>query len=104
MNRVRTLYRSTLIAAALATMSLGATTAAEAHEQGWRGDGERAWQPGPAPRWYRHGNRYAYAYGYGASRYQGAPRDCDWQAWGPNGYSPPRPFGPRIVLELPAPW
>ena len=65
MNTVRTLYRSTLVAAALATASLGAASAAEAHEQGWRQGPARAWQPAPPPRWYRHGDRYARGYGYG---------------------------------------
>ena len=59
MSRVRTLYRSTLIAAALAAGSLAATTAAEAHEEGWRGHGERPWQESPAPRGYRHGYRHS---------------------------------------------
>ena len=104
MNRVRTLYRSTLIAAALATASLNAATIAEAHEQGWRGHGERAWQPAPPPRWYRAGYRYAQGSGYGGWRYGPGVRDCEVPFVGP-AYSPaPRPYLPRVVLELPATW
>ena len=102
MNSVRTLYRSTLIAAALATASLGAATAAEAHEQGWRGHGERAWQPAPRPRWDRPGYRHAQA--YGGWRYGPGIRDCELPFVRSAYYPAPRAYLPRVVLELPAPW
>ena len=76
MNSVRALYRSTLVAAALATASLGAATAAAAHEQGWRQGPARAWQPASPPRWYRHGERYARSYGDGGWRYGPAVQEC----------------------------
>ncbi len=103
MNRVQTLYRSTLVAAALATASVGATTAAEAHEQGWRGRGERAWQPAPPPRGYRSGYRHGHAYGAGGWRSAEA-RECEAPLVARAYYPPPRPRVPGIVLELPSPW
>ena len=83
MNRVRTLYRSTLIAAA--------------HEQGWRGCGERAWQPVPPPRWYRHGH------GHGGWRYAPQAPDCEVPLAGPANHALPRACTDGVVLELPAP-
>jgi len=101
MNVRPSIYRSTLIAAALAIGSLGITTA-EAHESGWRGhdrgwhghehgwrdrDGERGWYRGDAPRadvWLPAVG----AVGYG---------------WAP-GYAPPvgyAPGGVAVTIRLP---
>jgi hypothetical protein len=54
MLTAQTLYRTTLVAAALAAASLVAPSAANAHERGWREHGsERHWQPVEAPREFR---------------------------------------------------
>ena len=54
MMTAQTLYRTTLVAAALASASLVAPSAAYAHERGWREHGsERHWQPVEAPRGFR---------------------------------------------------
>jgi hypothetical protein len=51
MTTARTLYRSTLVAAALAAGSLAVLPVAQAHDHGWRGrDDQRGW-------YSRHGDR-----------------------------------------------
>ena len=104
MNTAHTLYRSTLVAAAIATASLGAASAAEAHEQGWREGPARAWQPAPPPRWYRHGDRNARGYGYGGWRYGPAVRECAVPSAASAYFAPPGPYAPRVELGLPLRW
>ena len=61
MLTAQTLYRTTLVAAALAAASLIAPSAANAHERGWREHGsERYWQPLAERREFRprHGLPY----------------------------------------------
>jgi len=88
MNTRPSLYRSTLIAAALAIGSLGATSA-EAHEHGWRGH--------DAPRWHAPGWRGDWRPGYFAPGWRG------WEA--PVAVlPPPLPFAPpgvSVVVRLP---
>ena len=86
MNTRPSLYRSTLVAAALAIGALGAVSA-EAHEHGWRDH--------DAPRWHERGwrgERRAYAPG--------------WHGWAaPIAVLPPAlPFAPpgvSVVVRLP---
>lgn len=95
------LYRSTLIGAAVAIGCFGAA-AAQAHDYGWhgqeRGWHERGWRDrGEQRGWHRgyYGPRYGYA----------AP---GWVAYGApavyGGYGPPLAFGPggvSVVVRLP---
>ena len=108
MTTVRTLYRSTLVAAALAAGTLGAAAAAEAHEQGWRGHGERAWAGAPAARWHRHGERErdGYRYGPAGRRYGAEVRDCEVAPFAARYYPVPaaRPWPAALVVEVPAPY
>jgi hypothetical protein len=106
-NNRPALYRSTLIAAAVAIGCFGAA-AAQAHDQGWRGHDEgRGWH-GHDRGWrergeYRgahaHGGRPGAVPGYG---YEGPGGLRAWAALPP--LPPPLPFGPggvSVVLRLP---
>ena len=93
MNTRPSLYRSTLIAAALAISSLGAASA-EAHEHGWRGHDAPGWQQRG---WHAHGGRGDWRPGYFAPGWRG------WEA--PVAVlPPPLPFAPpgvSVVVRLP---
>ena len=110
MNTRPSLYRSTLIAAAVAIGCFGAATA-QAHEHGWRGhDEDRAWhghERGWHDRdrgWYDHdgdrGWRRAYFPGYA---YAVPGWRADWDGYVP-AYPPPPayvPGGVSVVVRLP---
>jgi len=110
MNTRPSLYRSTLIAAALAIGSFGAATA-QAHEHGWRGHGdERAWH-GHDHGWRDHdGDRGGYG-GYGGYgpryRYVAPAWRAGWVEYAPPLVyypAPPVAYGPAgvsVVLRLP---
>ncbi len=103
MSTVKSLYRSTLIAAALAASTLAAVPAAEAHEQGWREHGpERAWQPAP-PRGWVHRGYVRPGYGYYAPPYVVAPADCAVlplvPGYAPVVYRPHRPWVPVVEVR-----
>jgi hypothetical protein len=90
MNTRPSLYRSTLIAAALAIGCLGAT-AAQAHDHGWR-DSDRGWHDHDRGwRERERGGRDHDGYrGYGP-RYGYAPA-----AWREGGYAPPVADAPAL--------
>ena len=102
MSTVESLYRSTLVAAALAAATIAAVPAAEAHEQGWREHGtDRGWHPGAPDRWYRHG--------YYRPRDVEAWRDCDVAPYAPVYYPAPvdrprRAWLPEVIVGVHAPW
>ena len=106
MNTRPSLYRSTLIAAAIAMGCLGAASA-QAHEHGWRGHGEvRAWH-GHDRGWHDHdGDRGGYGYWprYG---YVAPVWDAGWVGYAPPAVyypAPPVAYGPggvSVVVRLP---
>lgn len=106
MSTVKSLYRSTLIAAALTAAGLSAAPAAEAHEQGWRErGGERPWHAEPGVRWYRGPRGHA----FGGRRYLELGPDCESGPAAPVYYPvvpprPPRPWAEDPSVEYRAPY
>lgn len=106
MNTRPSLYRSTLIAAALAIGSLGAV-GAEAHEHGWRDHDAQRWHERG---WHEHGWR---EHGWRERGWEGdwRPRYYGYEAPGWRGWEapvavlpPPLPFVPpgvSVVVRLP---
>jgi hypothetical protein len=84
MTTARTLYRNTLIAAALAAGSLGLLPVAEAHDHGWRDrDDARGWYERDGDRGWR-GDR-----GWHRGRARRADGERLYRDGGP-AYDPPR--------------
>ena len=108
MNTAKSLYRSTLITAALALGCVGAATVARADEDGWRGeehrqdrrhhDEDRGWYERGERGWHEQGRYRGYA-----PAWRRADRD-DGDAYR-EGYRTWRPADPGIVIYYgPAPW
>ena len=107
MNNRPSLYRSTLVAAAVAIGCLGAASA-QAHEHGWRGHGEeRAWH-GHEHGWHDHDGERGWYGAYGPRYGYVAPGwDAGWVGYAPPvAYypAPPVVYGPgglSVVVRLP---
>ena len=104
MNTRPSLYRSTLVAAAVAIGCFGAATA-QAHEHGWRGHDadrgwhghERGWHDRDGDRWHRG---YVPGYAYAVPGWR-----ADWAGYAPAVVYPPPvdyvPGGVSVVVRLP---
>jgi len=111
MNTTRTLYRSTLVAAALAIGSVGISTTASAHDHGWHDrdddhgwrdrEHERGWR-GHGHEWREHGWRGERGWYRGYTGWQPPERYYYPVEPAYREYAPPVVYSPPVVY-VPAP-